>query len=109
MRARRAKKQKKATTGPSKTVAWMNLGVLVCIVTVGVSHVVHMAGATQHGYAMRELETQIEELAYEAERVEARIVEATSLDMVTDRMQILGFVESDEIVYLDSVGSVAKR
>lgn len=65
--------------------------------------------STQHGYTMRDLEDSVQELQVTNERLTTAVASATSLGTVAERMQILGFVDSREVVYLTGVNSVAVR
>ncbi len=76
---------------------------------IGTAYVMQVASATQHGYTMRDLEVAVGELELTNEKLTTSVAEATSLGMVSERMQILGFVEPNEVVYLTGADSVAIR
>ena len=82
---------------------------MLAIVLFGGVHVWQMSEVTQHGYEMRDLELGVEELQLETERIQTEITETMSLGAVADRMQILGFVEATNVVYLTDLDSLAVR
>ena len=81
----------------------------VAIAVIGIAYVMQVASATQHGYTMRDLEVAVSELELESEKLQTSVAEATSLGMVSERMQILGFVEPSDVIYLTGADSVAIR
>lgn len=81
----------------------------VVVIVLGVAYVMQVSQSTQHGYTMRDLENSVQELQVKNERLMTSVASATSLGTVSERMQILGFVDSQEVVYLTGVNSVAVR
>lgn len=79
------------------------------VVIVGVAYVMQVSSVTKSGYEMRDLEVAVGELELQNEHLSVDVAEATSLNTVSERMQILGFVESDDVVYLTGTSSVAVR
>ena len=89
-------------------VAW-NLLLGTIVLVLGIAYVFQVSVATQHGYTMRDLDGAVAELELEQELATVRIAEAISLQTVTERMEMLGFVEGNEVVYLTGVDSFARR
>ena len=79
------------------------------IAIVGIAYVMQVASATQHGYTMRDLDNAVRALELEQQTLDTAIAEATSMDTVSERMQMLGFVEPVEVVYLTGQENVAVR
>jgi len=79
------------------------------VIVLGGAYVMQVSQSTQHGYTMRDLEDSVQELQVTNERLTTAVASATSLGTVAERMQILGFVDSREVVYLTGVNSVAVR
>ncbi len=61
------------------------------------------------GYALRDLEVSVGELQVQSEELQMAVTSAKSLVAVTQRMQILGFVEPAQVVYVNVSSGVAKR
>lgn len=93
---------------PTSLTLW-NVVLSIAIVSIGFAYVLQVASATQHGYTMRDLETAVSELELQNETLDTAIAEATSLETVAERMQILGFVEPAQVVYITGSGEVAVR
>lgn len=91
------------------TLAVWNLISLFAIICLGGVHVWQMSSVTQRGFQMRDLEDHVDALQLETEQLQTRIAEASSLAQVSERMQILGFVEPSNIVYVNSLDSLAVR
>lgn len=79
------------------------------VVVLGVGYVLQVSEATQHGYAMRDLEDAVQELEVQQEQLTTTVAKTTSLGNVSERMQMLGFIPSNEVVYLTGGGAVAVR
>ncbi len=61
------------------------------------------------GYALRDLEVSVGELRVGSEELQVVVASAKSLEAITKRMQILGFVEPAQVVYVNTSSGVAKR
>jgi len=71
--------------------------------------VFQMSSVTQRGYQIRDLEVAVQDLEMEAEQLKVQVAETTSLSNVSERMQILGFTEPDQITYIEGPEAVAVR
>ena len=81
----------------------------VVMLSFAVAYVLQMSSVTMQGYAMRDLEVGVEALQLQSEELSVAVAQAKSLEQVAERMQILGFVESDRVVYVTPSSGVAKR
>ena len=86
-----------------------NAALFIVIVALATAYVLQISSVTKQGYAMRDLEMSVDELQLQSEQLEVAVASAKSLDAVTDRMQILGFVEPTQIVYVSPSNGVARR
>lgn len=59
------------------------------------------------GFEMRDLQGEIAQLEEEQYRLDRRISELRSASSVARRIQMLGLVKPDEIVYMSAIDSVA--
>lgn len=82
---------------------------LVALVAVTVAYIVQMSSVTQRGYQMRVLEEDIATLQLENEQLQTHVAQSRSMENVNAQMQILGFVDADDIVYLSGTDSFAAR
>ena len=92
----------------SDIIRW-NAGLLLFIVALAVVYVLQISSATMQGYALRDLEVSVGELQVQSEELQMAVTSAKSLVAVTQRMQILGFVEPAQVVYVNVSSGVAKR
>lgn len=77
------------------------------MLSLAVAYVLQMSSVTMQGYAMRDLEVGVEALQLQSEELSVAVAEAKSLGVISERMQILGFVEPDHVVYVAPSGGVA--
>jgi len=62
--------------------------------------------ATQ-GYAVRDMESDITLIEHENEQLQNQVSSLRSIDSVMTRVQMLGLVKVDDVVYLNSDDSMA--
>ena len=84
---------------------WMNLGLFVAVVMVGVGYVASVNSASTLGYEIRGLEKEIASLRVMNEQVEYQVAELQSVDNVTNKVQMLGMVPVDGTTYLTTAGA----
>ena len=80
---------------------------LTATVMLGVLYIWQVNRAATAGYTMRDLESAIYELELEQERLDLHVAQLQSVDSVTERVQMLGLTQVQNIHYLTGDGSVA--
>ena len=80
----------------------LNVAGLVLVAIVAVLYIVQVNRTVTHGYAIRELESEIHELTLDNQQLEVDARAAQSLDRVTRSVKMLGLVEAGTPRYLTS-------
>lgn len=93
----------------SKSQTFWSAVCFIAVVIVGTLYVLQMASVTKQGYQMRELETSVGALELENELLSVQVSEAKSLSNVSERMQILGFTDTNDTIYLTDLSAVARN
>ena len=85
--------------------------VLLVTITVMLTilYIWQVSVSSTRGYAVRDLQNQIDQLHRDDERLKMEVAKLQSVDSVTTRMQMLGLVKISDIHYLNSDTSVAMR
>lgn len=68
-----------------------------------------MGRIAERGYVVRDLEDRLSALELERELLKADIAERRGLATVHERMQMLGFVDAEQVVYLSGSDALAVR
>lgn len=84
-----------------KNVVMLNVISLVMVLAIILMYIFQVNGAVTKGYQMRDLETRIESLTLENQRLEVVAREAQSLDNVKKSVKMLGFVPAEVPTYTD--------
>lgn len=86
----------------------VNIVTLALVLVIGFLYILQVNGAVTKGYQIRDLETTIEGLTLENQRLEVVARKAQSLEHIDRSVKMLGFVEAGSPVYKsDSDASVA--
>ncbi|MCB9798615.1 hypothetical protein H6758_02730 [Candidatus Nomurabacteria bacterium] len=80
---------------------------LVFVLVLGVCHIRQMSENATEGYAVGNLQSELEMLSQEVETVESEIALNQSMTSVKERLAGMNFVSADQISYLDGSGSLA--
>ena len=83
----------------------LNITTLAVLVTVCLAYVVQVNGTASKGYAIRDLETKIHQLAVSNQQLETETQEAQSLQNITHAVKMIGMVKAEQPVYLDASGA----
>ncbi|NQV11795.1 hypothetical protein HQ524_00375 [Candidatus Uhrbacteria bacterium] len=97
------------TRRKSNSIPFWNVVCVLTLLLIGGGYVFQMSSVTQRGYQIRDLEVAVQDLEMEAEQLKVQVAETTSLSNVSERMQILGFTEPDQITYIEGPEAVAVR
>ncbi|OGL95952.1 hypothetical protein A2348_01575 [Candidatus Uhrbacteria bacterium RIFOXYB12_FULL_58_10] len=86
----------------------LNVVSLALVFTAAASYIVQVNGSVAKGYAIRELEDQINDLTLANQKLEVTVREAQSLENVNRSVKMLGLVAAETPTYINaSVSSVA--
>ncbi|MBU0645887.1 hypothetical protein KJ611_00185 [Patescibacteria group bacterium] len=80
-------------------IVMINVVSLVLVLAVILMYIFQVNGAVTKGYQMRDLETRIESLTLENQKLEVVAREAQSLDNVKNSVKMLGFVPAEVPTY----------
>lgn len=78
----------------------MNVATLVLVVAFSAAYIVQVNGSVAKGYAIREIEDRIDDLALQNQKLEVTVREAQALDNVTRSVKMLGLVSAGTPTYL---------
>ncbi len=80
---------------------WFARVLIATTVILGCSYIWQVNVAATSGYTMRDLDREIATLEHDNERLELEVSRLQSVESVTNRMQMLGLVEIDEVRYVE--------
>lgn len=87
---------------------WLSYAIIAGTIVLGVLYIWQVNMAATRGFAMRDLEQDIDALALENDRLQMDAAHLRSIESVTTRMKMLGLVEVSTIEYVTpGTGSVA--
>ena len=87
-------------------VGWLRLCLFLATMTLGVLYIWQVNMAATAGYALRDLETEIEEYITEQDKLELEVARLQSVNSVTQRVQMLGLTEVERIEYIQDGGGI---
>lgn len=82
----------------------LNLATTALVLLFAASYIVQVNGSVANGYAIRELENQIQDLTLANQRLEVTVREAQSLENVTRSVKMLGLVAAGTPAYVNAAG-----
>ena len=86
----------------------LNIATLALLVIVGLSYVVQVNSTASKGYAIRDLETKIHQLAVSNQQLQSETQKAQSLQNITHAVKMIGMVKAGQPVYVNAgAGAVA--
>ena len=92
----------------SKRSVW-SFGLFVAIIVVGVAYMMQMSVVTQQVYVLRDVEEEVETLQLAHEKLRVGVSDMKQLSNVRERMQMLGFVPANDVLYITGGDSFAVR
>jgi len=84
----------------AKNIVALNIGSLALVGILMFSYIVQVNVTMTKGYQMRDLETQLHELALENQQLELAAREAQSLEHVSHAIKMLGFEKAEMPTYV---------
>ncbi len=82
--------------------SWIQLAVLAVTIVIGVLYIWQVNLSATRGFAMRDLDRQVEDMGIQNERNLLEVARLRSVDSVSKRVQMLGLVEVDVADYIDA-------
>ncbi|MBT3230230.1 hypothetical protein HN358_00390 [Candidatus Uhrbacteria bacterium] len=86
---------------------WFTYCLLACVAVVGALYIWQVNMSATQGYAVRDMESDITLIEHENEQLQNQVSSLRSIDSVMTRVQMLGLVKVDDVVYLNSDDSMA--
>lgn len=86
---------------------WFKVFLFAATILVGALYIWQVNVSATRGFAMRDLDHEIETLNTENDRLQMEVARLQSIDSVTTRIQMLGLVKVDSIDYVDTSSAVA--
>lgn len=80
----------------------INIFVCVFIFLLIISYLFQVNGLTNLGYAVRELESKVDDLGVANDKLEIKAAELQSISRIREEATNLGFTEIDNIKYIDN-------
>ncbi|MFH1611361.1 MAG: septum formation initiator family protein [Patescibacteria group bacterium] len=81
--------------------------VLACVALAGALYIWQVNVSSTQGYAIADLNQEIEEIQHENEQLQHQVSSLQSVDSVTTRVQMLGLVKASDIHYLNPNDAMA--
>ncbi|MCC7357325.1 hypothetical protein IT408_02345 [Candidatus Uhrbacteria bacterium] len=85
---------------PQGIWAW-NLTILVATLCLSTLYVFQVNAFASKGYELRNIEHHVESLKTEAMALQDKMTTLTTLQAVSERASALGFIQSDNVIYLN--------
>ena len=92
-----------------KEANWLKVLLFATTLIIGVLYIWQVNVSATRGFAMRDLDREIETLGTENDRLQMEVANLQSIDSVTTRVQMLGLVKVNSIDYVDASSAVALR
>lgn len=92
-----------------KQIPWLRVLLITVTLMLSALYIWQVSVSSTRGYAVRDLQDQVEQLHRDDERLKMDVAKLQSVDSVTTRMQMLGLVKIDQVKYLNGDSSVAMR
>lgn len=87
---------------------WASSALLAATVVLGVLYIWQVNMSATRGFALRDLEQDIEDMQLQNDRLHMEVAHLQSIDSVTTRMKMLGLSPVQDIQYVSTgTGSVA--
>lgn len=90
-----------------KEANWLKVLLFSAIFIIGSLYIWQVNVSATRGFAMRDLDREIEILKTQNDRLQMDVAKLQSIDSVTTRSQMLGLVKIDVIDYVNATSSVA--
>ena len=87
-----------------QNLALINLVVLALVLLIGFAFIIQVNRSTTKGYQIRDLETRIEQLGIENQRMEIEVARNRSVAAIDDKVQMLNMKPVEQVDYV-SVGA----
>ncbi len=87
-----------------QNIKLVNMVTLAVVVLLCGAYIFQVNSSISKGYQIRDLETQIHELTLSNQQMDLNVRQAQSLQNVTHAVKMLGLVEAENPVYLESDG-----
>ena len=91
------------------TIAWIdektfliNCTCLALVIVLGAAYIIQINSTVAQGYEMRELETKIQKMSLENQRMEVQVRKTKSLENVERNVKMLGLVPAETPDYVDA-------
>ncbi|MBU1126689.1 MAG: hypothetical protein ABH826_01425 [Patescibacteria group bacterium] len=97
----------KTKTAVLKQTNWLRVLLFAATIIIGALYIWQVNISATRGFAMRDLDQEIESLETDNDRLQMEVTRLQSIDSVTTRVQMLGLVEIDAIDYVNTLSSVA--
>ena len=85
------------------------VALILCIVVFGVMYLMKTSTLATKGYAISDLQKQMNELEQENERVQVRIAQYGSMANIEERLKSMSLVAVDQVEYISPPQSVVAR
>tara|TARA_Y100000031_G_C8130637_1_gene342724 strand:- start:273 stop:548 length:276 start_codon:yes stop_codon:yes gene_type:complete len=83
-------------------MAVINIVILALVLLIGFAYIVQVNRSTTKGYQIRDLETRIEQLGIENQRLEIEVAGNRSVAAVDERVKMLGMVPTETPDYVSA-------
>jgi hypothetical protein len=90
------------TQAIDQNMALINMVILAMVLLIGFAYIVQVNRSTTKGYQIRDLETSIEKLGIENQRLEIEVAGNRSVAAVDERVKMLGMVPTDTPDYVSA-------
>lgn len=86
---------------------WLKILLFAATVIIGALYIWQVNVTATRGFAMRDLQEQIDSLTTENEQLDMEVARLQSVDSVTERVQMLGLTKLTDVTYVNATSSVA--
>lgn len=85
------------------------IALVACILVFGIMYLMKTSTLATKGYAITDLQKQMNELERENERLQVRIAELGSMTNIEDRLKSMSLVAVDHVEYISPPQSIVAR
>lgn len=86
---------------------WFAYCLMALVGLVGALYIWQVNVSATHGYAVRDMESEIAQIEHENEQLQNQVSSLRSIDSVMTRVQMLGLVKVDNVRYINPDDSMA--
>ncbi len=97
----------KPKTAVLKQTNWLHIFLFALTILVGLLYIWQVNISATRGFAMRDLDQEIDSIKLDNDRLQMEVAKLQSIDSVTTRVQMLGLVELSQIDYVNTSSAVA--